>query len=58
MKFLRWILASFGGRRMNETYSAEIYREEGAEFRSVRLSVSADGSVRLSAQDMGKSTEE
>jgi hypothetical protein len=43
---------------MNESYSAEIYREEGAEFRSVCLSVSADGPVRLSAQDMGKLTEE
>ena len=43
---------------MNETYSAEIYRQEGAEFRSVRLSVGADGSVSLDAQDMGKLTEE
>jgi hypothetical protein len=43
---------------MNETYSAEIYRQEGAEFRSVRLSVCADGSVCLDAQDMGKITEE
>lgn len=43
---------------MSEAYSAETYRQEGAEFRSVRLSVSADGSVRLQAQDMGKLTEE
>lgn len=43
---------------MNETYSAEIYRQEGAEFRSVRLSVCADGSVCLDTQDMGKLTEE
>ena len=43
---------------MNETYSAEIYRQEGAEFRSVRLSVRVDGSLRLDAQDMGKFVEE
>jgi hypothetical protein len=43
---------------MNETYSAEIYRQEGAEFRSVSLSVRSDGTIRLDAQDMGKSTKE
>ena len=43
---------------MNETYSAELYRQEGAEFRSVRLSVRSDGAIRLDAQDMGKSTKE
>ncbi len=43
---------------MNETYSAETYRQEGAEFRSVRLSVFGDGSICLDAQDMGKLTEE
>jgi hypothetical protein len=43
---------------MNETYSAELYRKEGAEFRSVRLTVKPDGSVLLDAQDMGKSVEE
>jgi hypothetical protein len=43
---------------MSETYSAETYRQEGTEFRSVRLSVRADGSVCLQAQDMGKLTEE
>jgi len=43
---------------MNETYSVELYRQEGAEFRSVRLTVKSDGSVLLDAQDMGKSVEE
>ena len=42
---------------MSEAYSAEIYRQEGDEFRSIRLSVSAEGSVRLDAQDMGKLTQ-
>ena len=39
---------------MSETHSVEIYRQEGDEFRSVRLTVGPDGSVRLDAQDMGK----
>ncbi len=43
---------------MTETYSTELYRQEGDNFRSVRLSVTADGSVRLDAQDMGKFVEE
>jgi hypothetical protein len=43
---------------MNDTYSAELYRQEGAEFRSVRLAVRSDGSLRLDAQDMGKLVEE
>ena len=43
---------------MSSTYSAEIYRQEGAEFRSVRLSVRSDGSVCLDAQDMGNLTKE
>ena len=43
---------------MNEAYSAELYRQEGAEFRSVRLCVCADGSVRLDSHDMGKFVEE
>ena len=42
---------------MTEIYGAEIYRQEGAEFRSIRLTVQADGSVKLDAQDMGKTTE-
>jgi hypothetical protein len=42
---------------MTETYSAEIYRQEGDSFRSVRVSVNADGSVCLDAQDMGAQVE-
>jgi hypothetical protein len=57
-QLLRGILASLEGRGMNETYSAEIYRQEGAEFRSVRLSVRPDGSLCLDAQDMGKLVKE
>jgi len=38
---------------MNETDSIELYRQEGPEFRSVRLSTGADGAIRLDAQDMG-----
>jgi hypothetical protein len=30
---------------MTETYSAEIYRKEGAAFRSIRVHVNADDSV-------------
>jgi hypothetical protein len=43
---------------VSETYSAELYRQAGDNFRSVRLSVYSDGSVRLDAQDMGKVVEE
>ena len=43
---------------MTQTYAAELFRQEGDAFRSVRLSVNADGSVRLEAQDMGKVVEE
>jgi len=43
---------------MTETYSIELYRQEADNFRSVRLAVHADGSVRLDAQDMGKLVEE
>jgi hypothetical protein len=43
---------------MTEIYSAELYRQEGAAFRSIRLNVNADGSVKLDAQDMGKGVEE
>jgi hypothetical protein len=38
---------------MTETYSTELYRREGDNFRSVRLSINVDGSIRLDAQDMG-----
>lgn len=39
---------------MSETYSAALYRQEGAGFRSFRLSVRADGSVNRKAQDIGE----
>jgi len=39
---------------MAETYAAELYRKEGAEFRSVRLEISEDGALRLDCQDMGE----
>ncbi|MDE1937705.1 MAG: hypothetical protein KGI68_01675 [Alphaproteobacteria bacterium] len=42
---------------MTKTHSAEVYRQEGDHFRSVNLSVDADGSIRLQAQDMGKHVE-
>jgi hypothetical protein len=35
---------------MTET---ELFRQEGEEFRSVRLRVNADGSAHIDAQDMG-----
>jgi|SRR5579862_863817 len=43
---------------MTEPFSIELYRQEGEPFRSVRLFVDADGSLRLDAQDMGKVVEE
>jgi hypothetical protein len=43
---------------MPETYSTELYRQESDSFRSIRLSVNPDGSIRLDAQDMGKHVEE
>jgi len=43
---------------VNETYSAEIYRQDGAHFRAIRLSVRADRSVCPEAQDTGEFTKE
>lgn len=43
---------------MTKTFAAELFRQEGDPSRSVRLSVQADGSVRLDAQDMGTCVEE
>jgi hypothetical protein len=43
---------------VTEIYSTELYRQEGDNFRSVRLSVNADGSIKLDAQDMGKLVKE
>jgi hypothetical protein len=31
----------------------EIGRQEGAEFRSVRLAIEGDGAIKMDAQDMG-----
>ena len=42
---------------MDEALSAGLYREEGAQSRSVRLSVEPDGAVRLSAVDWGETVE-
>jgi len=42
---------------MAETYSTEIYRQEGAEFRSLSLSINPDGSLHLHALDDGKVAE-
>jgi hypothetical protein len=41
-----------------ESHAAELYRQEGAHFRSIRLSVETNGSVRLDAQDMGELVEQ
>jgi hypothetical protein len=38
---------------MTEEYSIELFRQEGDPFRSVRLSVNSDGSIKMDAQDMG-----
>lgn len=35
---------------MTEALSTELYRQGGPEFRSVRLTVEPDGSIRLNAQ--------
>ena len=43
---------------MIEPESVELYRQEGAEFRSVRLTVSRDGEVKMESQDMGKTVQE
>ena len=36
----------------------EIARQEGRQFRSVRLSVGDDGAIKMDAQDMGPAVEE
>ena len=43
---------------MTENYSAEIYRQNGDPFRSIRLCVCPDGSIKMDAQDKGKLVEE
>jgi hypothetical protein len=36
----------------------EIARQEGANFRSVRLTVEEDGAVKIDGQDLGRTVEE
>jgi hypothetical protein len=43
---------------MTEGYSAELFRQDGDAFRSIRLCVKPDGSIKMDAQDMGKTVEE
>jgi len=38
---------------MADAYETELYRQEGSEFRSVRLEIREDGALRLDCQDMG-----
>jgi hypothetical protein len=47
-----------GGDFTLETFSGEIFRQTGAEFRSVRVDVNDDGAVRVSAQDMGQTAKQ
>jgi hypothetical protein len=42
---------------MKEKLSVELFRDESQNFRSVRLEVKDDGSVKMDAQDMGKLVE-
>ncbi len=38
---------------MTERTSEELYRQEGDNFRSIRVTLSEDGGLMLDAQDMG-----
>jgi len=42
---------------MAETYEAELYRQEPAEFRSLRLEIREDGALRFDCQDIGEAAE-
>jgi hypothetical protein len=42
---------------MNEKLFAELYRQDGANSRSVRLTVKPDGAVQIETQDMGEQVE-
>jgi hypothetical protein len=35
------------------SHTIEIARQEGAEFRSVRLALEDDGAIKMDAQDIG-----
>ena len=39
---------------MDDAFETELYRADGAEFRSVRLKIHPDGSLRLDCQDIGE----
>jgi hypothetical protein len=43
---------------VSEKLSEEIYRQEGENFRSVMITLEADGSLQIDAQDMGPLVEE
>ena len=40
------------------SHSVEIARQEGTQFRSVRLAIEDDGAIKMDAQDMGPTVEE
>ncbi len=43
---------------MSDEVSEEIYRQEGESFRSIMVTLSPSGRLKLDAQDMGKFVEE
>lgn len=43
---------------MSEPISEEIYRQEGANFRSIRVALEPDGTLMVDAQDMGPLVQE
>ena len=43
---------------MTQDLDVELFRDETQSFRSIRLEVKDDGSVKIDAQDMGKLVEE
>jgi len=43
---------------VSEKLSEEIYRQEGENFRSVMITLEADGSLQIDTQDMGPLVEE
>jgi hypothetical protein len=42
---------------MSEELAVELFRDDSHNFRSIRLEVKKDGSVKIDAQDMGKLVE-
>jgi hypothetical protein len=43
---------------MSEKLDVELFRGESQDFRSIRLEVKEDGSVKIDAQDMGEFVEQ